>query len=297
MINLPEDVDQRLVQNEWFYLQEKYPHVAFNIKPDRPMSDGRKRNLPTNGFRHLFQLEPGNVLPEQWDPEICSQFDSVITWNSKFYQNYNMLYPDMVHLIRGCTFFNDYYQCSKYIPYEEKIPGVVCINKLYSVPGDRCGHIVHKREAVMSSLDLPSMAKHVFAPESWGGDCYRGPTPIYQPGHTKILDLTNRYKFRLCFESIYHEYWSWDFMTERLFDCFKAKTVPIYWGCYNIEDHVPRGLFLDYRDYNCLEELQEVLLNMPKQQYIDMTERAFFWVQNNRIGCVEDVEALLKTLH
>jgi hypothetical protein len=295
MLKLPDDVHERLAKNEWFYLQEKYPNVAFNIKPDRPMPDGRKMNTPEYGFKHLFQLEPGNVLPEQWDPSVLAQFDSVISWNSKFEEMYGHLFP--IYHVGGCTFFNDYFKCVNHIPYEEKINGIVCINKLYSVPDNRAGHIVQERERVMCGLGIEPMVKHVFSPHPWGGDCYQGPTEVYQPGHSTLLTFTNKYKFRLCFESIYDEYWSWDFMTERIFDCFKAKTIPIYWGCYNIEEHVPTELFIDFRQFvDDLDDLADYLTNFPEDLYREMTDRAFEWVQNNRIGCVEDVEAVLRTL-
>lgn len=296
MDKLPNDLQERLLKNEWLYLQEKYPRVAFNIKPDRPRLDGRfpKMNLPTFGFFHLLQLEPYNAMPEQWDPEILSQYNSVITYNRKFYAEFkNRL---KMHLITGCTFFNRYYECSKFVSYEEKINGVVCVNKLYTVPNNQGGHVVHKREEVMSSLKIDSMVKHVFAPVAWGGAMYQGPTEVYNPGHSTLLNLLAKYKFNLCFESLYHEYWSWDFMTERLFNCFEAKTVPIYWGCYNIEDWVPTDLFIDYRQFKGPEDLSKYLLNFPKDKYIQMIENAFEWNKTNQIGSVENLEKVLRQL-
>jgi len=297
MIKRSADFELRLQQDEWVYLINKYRHVAFNLKPDRPRLDGffPKMNLPTFGFRHLLQLEPFNEIPEQWDSEILSQFDSVITWNSKFFlENKHRL---NLNLIQGCTFFNNFYEATELVSYDNKINGICCINKLYTKPDNRGGHIVPKRKEVMENLTIEPMVKHVFAPSPWGGSLYQGPTDVYKPGHQTLLNLISKYKFRLCFESLYHEYWSWDFMTDRMFDCFKAKTVPIYWGCYNIEQHVPKELFIDYRDFKDIDELSKYLLSFSREQYIRMTEDAFEWNKTNRIGSVEDLEKILVQLN
>ena len=84
-------------------------------------------------------------------------------------------------------------------------------------------------------------------------------------------------------------------MTERLFNAFKSKTIPIYYGCYNIESHVPSSLFIDYRECN-KENLINRLVNMSKQEYIDMTEKAYEWVQTCKIGNIEDLETIIKEL-
>ena len=39
------------------------------------------------------------------------------------------------------------------------------------------------------------------------------------------------------------------YMTEKIWDSFKAKTVPVYWGASNIEEYVPKNCFIDYRDF------------------------------------------------
>ena len=83
-------------------------------------------------------------------------------------------------------------------------------------------------------------------------------------------------------------------MTERMFNCFKAKTIPIYIGCYNIEEHVPKDLFIDFREFkDNPHKLAEHLKSFDKSKWEDMTERAFEWNKANRIGNVEDLEATI----
>jgi len=293
---IPEDVEYRLAMDEYSYLMAKYPNVAFNLKPDRPYSDGTKPPLNDveHGFKHLVMLEPRNMIPKQWDVNIIKQFDSCITYNSKFYE----MYKDVLKLflIKGCTFFNNYYELDTFPTYEEKKVGVCFINKVY--PCNEEGCVIYLREKVLMELQVePHLIKHVWSPVWWGGEYYQGPTEFYKPSHINILSLISKYRFRVCFESIYHPLWSWDFITERMFDCFKAKTVPIYFGCYNIEEHVPKDFFIDYRDFDFDNKaLSDFLVSFPKSRYIEMTEAAYEWNKTCDIGRVEDLENILCTL-
>jgi hypothetical protein len=305
--DLPEDIEERINLHEWNYLQEKYPHVAFNVKPDRPRRDGTKLaiNSPEHGFRHLLQLEPYNGMSTQWDPEVLQQYYSVITWSSNFYRQYWADQRFNVYLIRGCTFFNDFYLLDEFVPYEEKIDGVCFVNKCYPSNVPDSGHIANLREQNMFDLHVEPMVKHVYSPVPWGGKFYQGPTKFHQPNHIECLKLFAKYKFRVCFESLYHPIWSWDFMTDRLFECFKAKTVPIYLGCYNIQEHVPTDFYIDVREYLFdrddgtrinWEGIANRIKTMSKKEYVDMTDAAYEWVLQNDIGSVKHLELVLKGL-
>ncbi len=57
------------------------------------------------------------------------------------------------------------------------------------------------------------------------------------------------------------------YITEKIWDSFKAKTVPIYWGASNIEDYVPKNCYIDYRDFLDFEKLYTFLSNMTEIEY------------------------------
>ena len=55
--------------------------------------------------------------------------------------------------------------------------------------------------------------------------------------------------------------------TEKLIDCFRTKTVPIYYGCTNIEKFFnPRGII----QFNKIEELEQILNSLQPKQYDEM---------------------------
>jgi hypothetical protein len=57
------------------------------------------------------------------------------------------------------------------------------------------------------------------------------------------------------------------YMTEKIWDSFKAKTVPIYWGASNIEEYVPKNCFIDYRDFRDFKKLESFLMTLNEDQY------------------------------
>lgn len=55
--------------------------------------------------------------------------------------------------------------------------------------------------------------------------------------------------------------------TEKLLDCFKTKTVPIYYGCTNIEKYFnPRGIIR----FNSIEEFDDIISNLTPGVYDEM---------------------------
>ena len=74
------------------------------------------------------------------------------------------------------------------------------------------------------------------------------------PAMSKAETLA-QYDFALCFENCILTGW----ITEKLFDCFFAGTVPVYWGAPEIRDVVPPDCFVDMRDFSGYAELHEFL--------------------------------------
>lgn len=64
-----------------------------------------------------------------------------------------------------------------------------------------------------------------------------------------------RYKFAICFENSVLKGW----ITEKIFDCFFAGTVPIYLGAPDIAEAVPREAFIDMREFRDFTEVRSFL--------------------------------------
>ncbi|TSC88482.1 MAG: hypothetical protein G01um10145_885 [Microgenomates group bacterium Gr01-1014_5] len=83
--------------------------------------------------------------------------------------------------------------------------------------------------------------------------------PLYEDKYTTLA----KYKFCLCFENSVAP----GYITEKIFDCFKARTVPIYWGAPNIEKYINNQCFIDFRKFDGYEDLLTYLQNMSGAEY------------------------------
>ncbi len=71
-------------------------------------------------------------------------------------------------------------------------------------------------------------------------------------------ETLSRYTFAICFENMVLEGW----ITEKIFDCFFAGTVPIYLGAPDVEDWIPAECFIDMRSFSGYDELRSYLLQL-----------------------------------
>lgn len=72
-----------------------------------------------------------------------------------------------------------------------------------------------------------------------------------------------QYRYAICFENMVLKGW----MTEKLFDCFFAGTVPVYWGAPDVTDYVPAECFIDMRRFKDYAQLRTYLKAMPDAEW------------------------------
>jgi alpha(1,3/1,4) fucosyltransferase len=97
--------------------------------------------------------------------------------------------------------------------------------------------------------------------------------------NNKIKTLSN-YKFSICFENTHLEK---DYISEKIFDCFLANTVPIYLGCPNINELIPKNSFIDYRDFKNKEELYNFITNISKEKYSEYINNINLFLESESI--------------
>jgi hypothetical protein len=74
------------------------------------------------------------------------------------------------------------------------------------------------------------------------------------PVESKSATLS-RYRFAICFENMVMQGW----VTEKIFDCLVAGTIPVYLGAPDIDDWVDPECFVDMRRFSGYEELRDYL--------------------------------------
>jgi hypothetical protein len=275
--------------DEFSYLSRKYKNIAFNIK-----DWNLNRNLPENGKKHLFVTEGPITIPENFEEKYISEYQTYIVNNSKIYDLYKNKYNCI--LIKHPLRYQNYFKLNNHIDYRDKINGIISIQNYYNPINPIKGTILELRNEFMSNNFLEKkFIMNSFGPNFYGGKSYNGAVSVSTPFHN--LFLTSKYKFRFCPEPIYDEFWSHDYLSERMFVCFDAKTIPIYIGAYNVDNFVPSDFFIDLRKYiGNYEALYEELNSISEKKYREVTEEAFLWQSKNKIGSVEAAEEIFSSL-
>lgn len=277
---------------EEFFDEYQYPNTAINGL----ILQGKQKQDVT-----LVVLEPYNMRPKFYDLEELKKYKGMITWNNKFYdKNKDVINID---LYRGAQ---PLYQVHKlYTPtkYSDKINGICAIGK--SMVRNGVGDITHLRLDVMKDIERTNrLITHYYGWNNWGGENYMGSIGNlkvkgmhivgdgFHSSLAKIMKLSE-YKFNLCFENCYHEFWSWGYVTEKIFGCFEARTIPIYFGCYNIEELIPPEIFIDFRNFSDCEDLVRYLISISESDYTKMVNRAYEFKLETKIN---DIDELIKLL-
>lgn len=96
---------------------------------------------------------------------------------------------------------------------------------------------------------------------------------IYKGSCSSKYEVLSRYEFALCFENMVMK----GYITEKIFDCLYAGTIPLYLGATDIAELIPEEAYIDCRQFASWEQMQEVLMSMPDEQIQSMKEagRAF----------------------
>jgi hypothetical protein len=84
-----------------------------------------------------------------------------------------------------------------------------------------------------------------------------GATPV----DDKLKAMTG-FRFALCFENCVFP----GYVTEKIFDCFFAGCIPVYWGAPDISDFVPRETFVDARQFDGWMALNRYLREMSSSE-------------------------------
>jgi len=78
------------------------------------------------------------------------------------------------------------------------------------------------------------------------------------------IRILSGFKYCLCFENLTE---AKGFITEKIFDCLKAKCIPIYWGASDIEKYIPKNCFIDFRDFYDYDKLIIYLDSISESKY------------------------------
>jgi hypothetical protein len=197
----------------------------------------------------LFQREDKKPIffnwePVQIDPTYYSLFSRVYTWDdtlvdNKFY--FKFYYPFLMPMIMQPPAFEDKKFC-------------VMI----------ASHWTNDRLEMIKFFETKQEGEfHFYGYKKHESKTYQGAIPGGHSGNDKVAVLKD-YRFCICFENTPS---CAGYITEKIFGCFAAGCVPVYWGAPNVEQYIPKNCYVDYRDFSSHEELYQHLKGMSKETY------------------------------
>jgi hypothetical protein len=202
----------------------------------------------------VFLSEPEAVMPANWDPAISERFHTRLTWH------------------------DDYVRTGRALKYHEPIPTVFPDVEdpppgkrtlLVNISGNK--YSSHPRELYTARRQaIRYFERH--QPDQF--DLYGGgwdrpgngdaPYRCYRGTVRHKWSVYPRYRFGLCYENMRDEP---GLISEKIFDCMRAKCVPIYWGASNIEDYVDPEAFIDRRRFSTDQELEAFLVTITEREF------------------------------
>lgn len=92
---------------------------------------------------------------------------------------------------------------------------------------------------------------------------------IYKGFCDSKLEVLSQYKFCLCFENMAMK----GYITEKIFDCFYAGTIPLYLGATDIADLIPPDAYIDCRSFSSWEQMAHAVAKLTSEK-IELLKKA-----------------------
>jgi hypothetical protein len=95
------------------------------------------------------------------------------------------------------------------------------------------------------------------------------------------LAIYKKYLFSICYENARDLP---GYISEKIFDCFFAGCVPVYWGTPNISHYIPENCYIDRRKFKDNEELYSYLAQMRESEYFAFLHSIENFLKNGKNG-------------
>lgn len=210
----------------------------------------------------LFMWEPETTQKELYQPEIQRCFGKIFTWDDD--------------LVDGKKFFKFYYPVLE--PRIEKIPSFeekkFCTMIARRLSSKHPKQLYREREKVIRFFEDKPNKFDLYGPY-WERRKYKNWKGIIQD---KLAVLKN-YKYSICYENTKEVK---GYITEKIFHCFAAGVVPVYWGASNVTDYIPEECFIDRRKFKDEKALYRFLKKITKEEYERYLESAARFLKSEK---------------
>ena len=235
--------------------------------------------------KYLVICESMILSSINWDRNIHKSFKKIFTWNDdlvdgkKYIKYYlpntipEILDIDLIKKNKLCTMIIGHKFVSHPLElYTERLKAIRWFEEnhpeefdLYGIDWDK-----YYFKGMLSRLNRFDALRKLLKPKY----------PSYRGAVNSKREVLQRYKFAICYENAKDVP---GYITEKIFDCFFAGCVPVYWGAPNVTEYIPKNTFIDKRNFNSYEELYKYLKNMSDREYVNYLDAIKDFVQSERM--------------
>jgi len=263
---------------------EEYKKVIFLDYPHKKSNSFNKVNKDIDLYLILFESEL--IRPDNWVKENHKYFKKVFTLNDawvdgkKYIKYYwpnkipDNLEFDLSKKFKLCTLIAGYKFNSHPLElYSEREKAISWFEQnhpeefdLYGIGWDKY-HFKGKLKWLNRCKFLTTLFKNNY--------------PSYKGQVISKSQTLQKYKFAICYENARDIP---GYTTEKIFDCFFAGCVPIYWGAPNITSYIPENTFIDKRNFVSYEGLYTYIKNISQQEYIAYLENIKSFINSKEMN-------------
>lgn len=101
---------------------------------------------------------------------------------------------------------------------------------------------------------------------------------IYKGSCKSKYEVLSQYSFALCFENMAMK----GYITEKIFDCLYAGTIPLYLGAKDIAELIPEDAYIDCRKFASWGEINDKVIGMSGEEIRSMRAAGRAFVQSEQ---------------
>ena len=243
------------------------------------------KDIFSDKSNYLLLFESKVVRSDNWNVESHKYFKKIFSWNDEFIDNkkyfkinYSSKIPtdldfDVTKKTKLCTMIIAHkFKDHPLELYTERVKTIRWFEgnhpedfDLYGIGWDK-----HYFKGALSMLNRFEVLKKLLKPKY----------PSYKGTVKSKREVLQKYKFAICYENARDIP---GYITEKIFDCFFAGCVPVYWGAPNVTEHIPADTFIDRRNFRTYEELYGYLKNMSDKEYMDYLDAITNFIKSDKI--------------
>jgi hypothetical protein len=195
----------------------------------------------------LFTWEPPSVQKELYDPQMRERFGKIFTWDDDLIDNkryFKFYYPSLKTKMQNVPSF------------EEKKFCTMIVRRLSSSYPKQ---LYTERESMIRFFEDKPGEFDLYG-QYWEKRKFKN----WRGAVADKMDVLKNYKFCICYENTRDVN---GYITEKIFDCFAAGVIPVYWGASNVADFIPTDCFIDRRLFKDNEAVYQFLKKINKEEY------------------------------